>query len=74
MHWAHPAGLHHLGYEVNDIELTISKYKTKKNFIFINKYKTNIQCFGGAIKTAFFFNNNIIIEFKAIDEKKFINK
>jgi hypothetical protein len=62
-------GLHHLGYEVNDIELTINKYKEKNNFIFINKYIINIPCFGGAIRTAFFFNNNVILEFLSIDEK-----
>ena len=41
----------------------------KQNFTFINKFKINIPCFGGKMKTAFFFNNNIFIEFLKNESK-----
>jgi|TARA_Y100000310_G_scaffold345474_1_gene465387 hypothetical protein len=56
-------GLHHLGYAVKDIKKTTEIYKKKNNFLYISSYEINIPCFGGLIKTSFFYNNNIILEF-----------
>ena len=44
-------------------------FMKKKGYIFINQFQTNIPCFGGDLKTAFFYNNNIIIEFLSHDKK-----
>ena len=55
--------IHHFAYQVNDFEKIVKDYKKRRNYIFIREFKTNIPCFGGKLKTAFFFNNNIFIEF-----------
>jgi hypothetical protein len=55
--------IHHFAYHVNDFEKTIKDYKKRRNYTFIREFKTNIPCFGGNLRTAFFFNNNIFIEF-----------
>ena len=61
--------IHHLAYKVNDLNKIVENYKMKQNFTFINKFKINIPCFGGKMKTAFFFNNNIFIEFLKNESK-----
>ena len=55
--------IHHLAYYIENFEETIKNYKSKKHYTFIKQFKTNIPCFGGKLKTAFFFNNNVFIEF-----------
>jgi len=67
--------MHHLAYYVDNFKKTIKEHKQKNGYTFIKQFETNIPCFGGKLKTAFFFNNNIFIEFLTNEKssKKFIN-
>ncbi len=63
-------GIHHFGYKVNNILDQKKKLTKKKGFLYINSFETNISCFGGLIKTMFFFNNNFFIELLSNVKKK----
>ena len=63
------ASIHHLAYYVKNFDQVLKKYKLKKNYTFIKKFNPNIPCFGGKLKTAFFYNNNIFIEFLTNEKK-----
>ena len=55
-------GVHHFGYETKNLENQKKILSKKKGFFYINSFKTNVPCFGGMLKTMFFFNNNFFIE------------
>lgn len=63
-------GVHHFAYKVKNIKEQKKLLLKKKGLIFINSYNTNIACFGGELKTMFFFNNNFIIELLTNVKKK----
>ncbi|MDC1162745.1 VOC family protein [Candidatus Pelagibacter sp.] len=63
------ASIHHLAYYVKNFNQTLKKYKSKKNFSYIRSFKPIIPCFGGKLRTAFFYNNNIFIEFLTNETK-----
>ena len=63
-------GIHHFGYKVNNILDQKKKLTKKKGILYINSFETNIPCFGGLIKTMFFFNNNFFIELLSNVKKK----
>ena len=63
-------GVHHIAYKTKNILQKKRALNKKKGFIYINSFKTNIPCFGGLIKTMFFYNNNLIIEFLENVNKK----
>ncbi len=58
----HGPGVHHFGYTTKKIDEKKKILKKKKGFFYINSYTINVPCFGGLIKTIFFYNNNFIIE------------
>ena len=55
-------GIHHFGYLVKNIEKEKQILQKKNGFIYVNSFVTKVSCFGGLIKTAFFYNNNFFIE------------
>lgn len=55
-------GVHHFGYKVDDLLKHKKILEKKKGFFYVNSFNTHISCFGGSIKTMFFFNNNFFIE------------
>ena len=61
-------GVHHFGYLVKNIDKVKEKYMNNKEYIYLNSYKTKIPCFGGNIKSCFFYNNGFIIEFLSNDK------
>jgi len=64
-------GVHHFGYKTKNLENQKKILDKKTGFLFINSFKINIPCFGGMLKTIFFYNNNFIIEFiKNVKKKK----
>ena len=66
----HGPGVHHFGYitkKINEKKKLLSK---RKDFFYINSYTTNVPCFGGLIKTMFFYNNNFLIELLENVDKK----
>ncbi len=62
--------VHHFAYQTKNILEQKKKLKNKNGLIYVNSFKTNIPCFGGAIKTMFYYNNNFFIEFLENDNKK----
>ena len=63
-------GVHHFGYETKNFENQKKILSKKKGYLFINSFKTTIPCFGGALKTMFFYNNNFFIELLTNVKKK----
>lgn len=63
-------GIHHFGYKVDNLLAEKKKLIKKKNFLYINSFKINVPCFGGLIKTMFFFNNNFFIELLSNAKKR----
>lgn len=63
-------GVHHFGYETKNLENQKKILSKKKGFLYINSFETNIACFGGRLKTMFFFNNNFFIELLKNVKKK----
>ena len=63
-------GIHHFGYNVDNLLDQKKKLIKKKGFLFVNSFEINISCFGGPIKTMFFFNNNFFIELLSNVKKK----
>jgi hypothetical protein len=63
-------GIHHFGYKVDNLLDQKKKLIKKKGFLFVNSFEINISCFGGPIKTMFFFNNNFFIELLSNVKKK----
>ncbi len=63
-------GVHHFGYETNDLKSQKKKLLKRKGLIYINSFKANISCFGGPLRTMFFFNNNFFIELLKNVKKK----
>ena len=66
--------IRHFAYLTKNLEKMKKKYINKKGYIFVNQFKTNIPCFGGNLKTVFFYNNNIFIEFLSHDKKSAYKK
>ena len=66
--------IHHFAYFTKNLEKIKKKFMKKKGYIFVNQFQTNIPCFGGDLKTAFFYNNNIFIEFLSHDKKSLNRK
>jgi len=53
--------IHHFGFKTDDISKEKKKL-IKNNYILINSFKINVPCFGGLIKTYFFYDGKNIIE------------
>ena len=62
--------VHHFGYETNNLLSQKKKLLKQNGFIYINSFDANISCFGGTLKTMFFFNNNFFIELLKNVKKK----
>tara|TARA_X000000950_G_scaffold289004_1_gene409029 strand:- start:3526 stop:3924 length:399 start_codon:yes stop_codon:yes gene_type:complete len=62
-------GVHHFGYLVNDLTRQ-KKIMEKKGYFFVGSFSSNVGCFGGKIKTMFFFKNNFFTELLSNDKKK----
>ena len=63
-------GVHHFGYETNNLQSQKKKLLKQNGFIYVNSFDANISCFGGTLKTMFFFNNNFFIELLRNVKKK----
>ena len=53
-----------------DLKSQKKKLLKRKGLIYINSFKANISCFGGPLRTMFFFNNNFFIELLKNVKKK----
>ncbi len=54
-------GVHHFGYLVKNLNKQKIQMK-KKGYFYVNSFTTNISCFGGKVKTMFFYKNNFFTE------------
>ena len=62
--------VHHFGYQVKNLNKQKKLLNKKKGMIYINTFYTSVACFGGKIKTAFYYNNNFYIELLQNVKKK----
>ncbi|WP_440669451.1 VOC family protein [Candidatus Pelagibacter sp. HIMB1483] len=64
------SAIHHIAYYVKDINKIKREFKKKTDFLYVNSYKIEINCFGGLLETVFFYNSNIFIEFLSKAKKR----
>ena len=62
-------GVHHFGYFVKNLNKQ-KKIMEKKGYIYVGSFTTNVSCFGGEIKTMFFYKNNFFTELLSNVKKK----
>lgn len=62
-------GIHHFGYLVKDLAEQ-KKILEKKGYFFVGSFLTNVSCFGGKIRTMFFFKDNFFTEILSNVKKK----
>ena len=62
--------VHHFGYQVKNLNEQKKLLNKKKGMIYIKTFKSSVDCFGGKIKTAFYYNNNFYIELLQNVKKK----